>query len=160
MASDRFDRVNGLPLRLVISAGQDLGHQPQAQELNTCQYQHSSGKQERPVFQHDFLVEDELLKDQGGTDQTAGPRCQETEEVQRPCRIIEQELCAHEIEDDMERSQKPIVRVAGPTRWIVDRDFRNPCSRPSGQSGDETVEVAIELNILNDLSPISLESLS
>src|SRR5215470_6759384 len=117
MASDRFDRVNGLPLRLVISAGQDLGHQPQAQELNTCQYQHSSGKQERPVFQHDFLVEDELLKDQGGTDQTAGPRCQqaeETEEVQRSCRIVEQELCAHEVEDDMERSPEPIVGLASP----------------------------------------------
>src|SRR5215831_17554697 len=123
MAFDHFDRINGLPLRLVISAGQDLGRQAQTQELNTCQYQDRGSKQERPVFQHDFLVEDQLLEDQGGTDQSTGPRCQqaeETEKVQWPCRIIEQELCAHEVEHDMERSQKPIVRLASSASWILD----------------------------------------
>src|SRR5439155_11809911 len=118
--------VDRLFLGFVISARQDLAHQPQAQELDTRQNQYRRPYHQRPILKHYLLMENELLEDQESTDEATGSASQqseESEEMQRPGRVVEQEFDAQQVQEDPEDSRKSIVRLPVLARTVFDGDF-------------------------------------
>ena len=77
--------------------------------------------------------------------------------MQRPGRVVEQELGAEEIEEDVQGSRQSVVGLPVPARWIADWDLRNPGSRPGGQRRDKTMQFTVKRKVLNGLSTIRLE---
>src|SRR5581483_8160633 len=105
-------------------------------------------------------MKDQLLKYSGAAAECACPGCQQSqwsEEMQRPCREVEQKLDAQKIQKHVQRSRDAIVRLTVLAGRGVDGDLRNPRSGPGCESRDETVEFAVELNALNCVAAIRLE---
>src|SRR5713226_4951442 len=91
MGSDLSHGVDGLFLGFVVSPGEDLRRKPQAQKLNASHNKYGGREQQRAVLQHDSFVQDHLLEDQERANESAGAareQSEETEKMQRPCRVI------------------------------------------------------------------------
>src|SRR3989442_860685 len=160
MASDLSHGVDGLFLGFVVSPGEDLRRQSQTEKLNASQNKYGGREQQRTVLQHDFFVQDQLLEGQGRSDESAGPareQSEETEKMQRPCRVIEQELGAQEVQESVESSRQPVVGLPVLALGILDRDSGDACSGPGGKCRDETVQFAVERNVLNNFPSVCLK---
>src|SRR5262252_7217701 len=78
--------------------------------------------------------------------------------MQRPSGVVDQELGAQKIEEHTKRPGDAVVRFPVLAWRIRDRNLSDARPGAGGQSRNEAMQVTIELNVLNDLTSISLKS--
>src|SRR5207253_2408920 len=83
-----------------------------------------------------------------------------SEELQRPRGIVQQKLHDHQIQKHANRAADSVIGSAIFAMRILDRHFRNFRAARPGQCRDETVQFAVQLDLLDDLASISFESRS
>src|SRR6185295_16829432 len=72
-------------------------------------------------------------------------------------RLVKQELDVDEVQQNPERPGKAIVGFAILARDIRNRDFGDCRSAATGQSGNKTVQLAVELDLFDNFTSIGLE---
>src|SRR6202034_3398439 len=152
--------VDGLVLRFVVGAGEQLADQTDGEKLNTTDQQGYAEKQQRPVGQHQAFVEENLADEGPDLDCATGAQSGETEQtekLERPRRIIEQEFHADQIEQHADRARDAVIRFAALARNIRDRNLRDRCPGPARQRRNETVQLAVEIDLVQDFAAIGFE---
>src|SRR5208283_2945376 len=104
----------------------------------------------RSVFDHDRLVEQQLIVQQEEADAGSGAhaeQAQKPEKLQRPRGVVKQKLNADQVEQNSNGSGKAVVRLALFTDRVFDRDFHDRCPGPACQGWNEAMQFAVETNI-------------
>src|SRR5215472_5936010 len=83
-----------------------------------------------------------------------------TEEMQRPRKITQKEADGEEIKEYPEGPRDTVVRRAAFAVHILDRHFADRCAVPRCERRNETVQFAVERNLLQDVAAICLEGRS
>ena len=84
-------------------------------------------------------------------------QAQRAEEVHRPGEVLQQELDGEDVEHHAEGAADAVVRIAGGARHVADRHFGHARAVEAGQRGDEAVQFAVEVDVLQHLGAVGLE---
>jgi hypothetical protein len=79
------------------------------------------------------------------------------EELDRPVERPVNEVDHQQIEQNASDATDPVFRFAEPARVVGDSDLSDARTFPGGVDRDETVHLAIEADILEDLATVGLE---
>src|SRR5262245_18902262 len=78
--------------------------------------------------------------------------------MQRPAKILQQKADRNQIEEDTECARDAVVRNAALAVHIADWNFTDRSAMPRCQRRNEPVQLAIERYLLQNFTPIRLES--
>src|SRR5258708_14148942 len=109
---------------------------------------------------HNMNVAQQLLRSQPGHQRAAAEHAEQSEgseEVQWTGKITQQEANRDEIEENAEGACNAVMRDAALAVHVANRHFANRRAIPRGQSRNETVQFAVERNLLQDLATIRFE---
>src|SRR5205823_14411227 len=137
-----------------------LPEEPEGEKLDATQDQKHRDKQERPVFEHDGLMQEEFFIEKvnsGDGPGTCAEEAQRPEEAQGLRGVVQQELNADQVQQHSNGSGKAVMRRAVLTKRIPDRNLGDGRSRPACQSRNEAMQFAIELKVSDYFPPIGFE---
>src|SRR5262252_8901190 len=98
-----------------------------------------------------------LFEHNVGADQRSGScagQTQQTEKLQRPSGIVQQEFYDQQIQEYANRPANAVIGLAALTLQILDGNFGDLGAGSAGQRGNEAVQFAIQLNLLDDFAPV------
>src|SRR6516225_2284251 len=104
--------VNRFVLRFVIRPRSDFAQQADGDQLNAAQKRHRGEQQQRPVLCNHIRMQQELLRDQYAAQDESDSRPnqpQQPEELQRPRRIVQQELHHDQVKEHPDRSPYSVI---------------------------------------------------
>ena len=111
------------------------------------------------MLEYDFVPHD-LQYEQVGHDAAAGSgagQAERAEEVHRAGEIFEQELDGEDVEHHAEGAADAVVGIARGTRHVADGHFDHTRAVKAGQGGNEAVEFAVEVDVLEDFGAVGFE---
>src|SRR6266498_514025 len=109
---------------------------------------------------HDVFVIVKVLDEQKhSADETSrrSQHAEETKEVQWPSRIIEQKLHADQIQQYAQRARDIVIRFAVLALNIFDWNLSDVRPLPACQRRDESMQIAVQLQLRDYFSPVSFE---
>ena len=106
------------------------------------------------VMQH--LVNSKISRDQhpGG----GAAHAQQAEKLQRARGIIQQEFHDHQVQEHADGTADSVIGLSILAVGVFDRHFGDFRAAGTGKSGNEAVQFAVELNFLDNLAAVGLES--
>ena len=81
----------------------------------------------------------------------------QTEEMHRPCHVLQHETDGEDVEKDVHRPAEPVVRRTRWPRHVPDGNFRNPGSVETGEGRNEAMQLAVKVDVLDDLGAVGFE---
>src|SRR5437660_7989797 len=109
---------------------------------------------------HDVFVVIKVFDEQEHSTQETS-RCsqhaKEAKEVQWPRRVVKQKLHADEIQQYAHRARDVVIRFAVLSLNVLDRNLGDVRALPTRQRRNETMQVAIQLQLSNNFAPVSFE---
>ena len=103
-----------------------------------------------PQFRNGHRAQDHESDGERGQTQPA-------KEMHRPREVFQQELDGQDVEHHVERPAQAVVRIARDARRIADRNFGDARAVETGQRGNEAMQLAVEINVLEHFGAVSLE---
>src|SRR6185437_8617260 len=134
-----------------------LAEQADADELHARDDKHAGYDEHRCVLAGDVMAGEQLVDEQPERDASArehADQAEAAEEVQRARHVLEQETNREEIEEHAKGATEAVVALAVFARGIRDRHLADGRAIPACQRGDEAMHLAVERNVLDDLTAI------
>src|ERR1700722_13555064 len=154
-------RVNPPTLALEISSRQYLAQQPRAKQNHARHQQQRREHHQWTMLRNQIATRPNLLDRQPEQSASAQPRADQSplpEKMHRPRKIFQQKPNGENVEHYPKRPAKPIMRSPRRTRQIANRHLRPPSSVKRRQRRNEPMQLAIQVDVLQNLRAISLES--
>ena len=152
------NHVGGLVLRFVVGARHQLGQQAEGDQLDADEQQHHAEQQQRAIG--DALVLEQPDVAQVADDQraeAAGDDADQPEDLQRPRRVVQQELHGREVEDHADGARQSVLGDAGAARAMVDDHLGDRDADLAGDRRQEAVHLAVEAQRLDHLGAKHLQ---
>ena len=81
----------------------------------------------------------------------------QAEDLQRPCRVVQQELDRHQVQNHADRPREAVLRLAVLARSMVHDHFADADANLAGNGWQEPVHLAVQLQRLDDLRAEDLQ---
>ncbi len=157
--ADFADGVDGFALRLEIDAGDEFGEQAGGKEDEGHHEKHGGDEDEEGVLggdvdAHDFADDEEEADEEGDTERAEADF---SEEVDGAREIAVEEFDGEEVEHDAEGAADAVVAGAVWGGDVFDGDFGDFGAGHVREGGDETVVVAVEGDVVEEVAAIGFE---
>ena len=146
------------PALLLVLVGEHLADEPERDQLDADDHQQDPEHEQRPAADPRAA---ELEDGEVGQDQEAAPAEQQAdpaEEVQRPIAVAAHECDGEQVEEAAHVPLRPVARAAVSPRPVAHRDLGGAVAEMVGEDGDETMELAVELDVLQHLGAVRLQA--
>ena len=145
-------------MRLVIDPHLHFGDDPEQDKEHARQTDRRGEQRQRRLNQGDVpgIFEDQRPA-QDGDREDKKTEAELAEELDRPVKRPVDKVDDQQIEQDAGDAADPVLRFTEPARVVADSDLGDACPFPGGVDRDETVHLAVETHVFEDLPPVGLE---
>src|SRR5581483_999174 len=156
MAFHFAESVDRLILGFVVGSGADFAEQAHGDELDTADEERHGEQHQGAMLRHDGHVVIELFESEKNAESGAA-HAQKPKELKRAGGIVQQEFDDHQVEKNANGASDSVVALAVLALEVFDGDFGDLRAGGTGESGNEAMEFAVELDFLDDFAAIGLE---